>query len=73
MKIETNARAAINPRARAARTLLVYFAVTRGTVQYSGTSCVRTHLRTIVPARTQLRTRDIDLQLYCTFCYGKIN
>jgi hypothetical protein len=33
MKIETHARAAENPRARAARTLLIYFAVTKGTVQ----------------------------------------
>jgi hypothetical protein len=36
MKIETHARAAENPRARAARTLLVYFAVTGGEeVRYS--------------------------------------
>jgi hypothetical protein len=33
IKIETPARRAENPRAPAARTLLIYFAVAKGTVQ----------------------------------------
>jgi hypothetical protein len=33
MKIKTHARGAENPHAPAARTLLIYFAVTKGTVQ----------------------------------------
>ena len=72
MKIETHARAAENPRARAARMLVIYFAVTRGTVQYS-TVVRAVYVHICVLARTQLRTREIDLHLYCTFCHGKIN
>jgi hypothetical protein len=74
MKIITHARAAENPRAQAARVLLIYFAVTKDTVKYSSTSCVlleSTQLCTRV--YTQLCTREIDLQLYCTFGNGKIN
>ena len=48
MKIETHARAAENPRTRAARVLLIYFAVTKGTVQYSSTHLCTTREYTAV-------------------------